>query len=210
MTDGVWVWPLRSSPLLPDAPGRFGAVRRHDVHTGVDLYCEMNTEVLACEEGRVVRVEWFTGQYVSSPDGTPSSWWNDTKAILIESDRQVIVYGEVDPAGVFVEVGERVRRGQVIGRIGLPVLRSNKGRPMVMLHLECMRLGSTETVWWRDVGERPQELMDPTPFLTQAAMTSLGSISVPVFDLKSYRGEFIDPSAPVKDSPNWEVWRLNV
>ena len=208
MADKVWLWPLRSSPLLPDAPGRFGAVRRHDVHTGVDLYCEMNTEVLACEEGRVTNIVWFTGQHAPLPDGSPSAWWNDTKAVLVESDRHVIVYGELDPRFLFVEVGDRVHRGQVLGRICIPVLRNNKGRPMVMLHLECMSPGSFEPVWWLDAAQRPAELIDPTPFLTEAAKSYLGSASVPVFDLSSYRGEFVDPSAPMKESSNWEIWRV--
>ena len=207
MTDRVWLWPLRSSPLLPDAPGRFGAPRRHDVHTGVDLYCEMNTEVLACEEGHVTNIVWFTGQHAPSPNGSPSSWWNDTKAVLVESDRQVIVYGELDPSLIFVEVGHRVSRGQVLGRIGVSVLRTNKGRPMVMLHLECLRRGASEPVWWLDANQRPSELIDPTPFLTEAATSCLGLPSVPVFDLRSYHGEFVDPAAPVKESANWDVWK---
>ena len=75
-----WSWPLSSTPLMPDEPGQFGAKRRHDIHTGVDLYCEMGTDVLAVEAGVVTKVVWFTG---SQAPGL-GEWWNDTLAILIE------------------------------------------------------------------------------------------------------------------------------
>ncbi|MBI2483253.1 hypothetical protein HYV74_03700, partial [Candidatus Uhrbacteria bacterium] len=40
-----WIWPLvGSAPLLPDAPGRFGAIRAHDAHTGVDCYAEIGQQ----------------------------------------------------------------------------------------------------------------------------------------------------------------------
>ena len=57
-----WIWPLTAAPLFPDEPGQFGTRRVEDVHTGVDLYCELGTEVRAVEAGEVVALEWFTGQ----------------------------------------------------------------------------------------------------------------------------------------------------
>ena len=44
-----WIWPLKASPILPDEPGLFGAVRKFDIHTGIDLYCEISTDVVAVE-----------------------------------------------------------------------------------------------------------------------------------------------------------------
>ena len=41
MTDR-WYWPLPgcSTPPPTQGDGSFGFTRRHEVHTGVDLYCE--------------------------------------------------------------------------------------------------------------------------------------------------------------------------
>ncbi len=130
-------------------------MRKSDVHTGVDLYCELGTEVVACEDGLVVLVDWFTGKNVKTfylEEGEPTAWWNDTWGVLIEvrwvcllcflmiimnhthvtlqGPSGVINYGEIEPAPGIV-VGEMVQAGQVIGRITTAVLRSNKGRPMV-------------------------------------------------------------------------------
>lgn len=60
-----WRWPLdplREHPL-PRAPhaGAFGATRRHDVHTGIDLYADEGDAVVAVEDGVVVALEDFTG-----------------------------------------------------------------------------------------------------------------------------------------------------
>ena len=45
----MWRWPLAaptSHPVPgPGHPGSFGAIRKHDRHTGVDLYCEVGAEV---------------------------------------------------------------------------------------------------------------------------------------------------------------------
>jgi hypothetical protein len=83
-------WPLKGQkPLFPDSPGRFAAVRRHDVHTGIDLYCELGQEIVAIEDGTVVTVEPFTGKEAEC------AWWNDTEAILVKGESGVINYAEV-------------------------------------------------------------------------------------------------------------------
>jgi murein DD-endopeptidase MepM/ murein hydrolase activator NlpD len=54
-----------TSPLkrykTPHAGGVFGAVRKYDIHTGIDLYCELEDPVYAIEDGVVVNVCHFTG-----------------------------------------------------------------------------------------------------------------------------------------------------
>lgn len=59
-----------TSPLKrykpPHAGGVFGAVRKYDIHTGIDLYCESGDHVYAIEDGIVVNVCHFTGPKVGS------------------------------------------------------------------------------------------------------------------------------------------------
>jgi murein DD-endopeptidase MepM/ murein hydrolase activator NlpD len=188
--------------LLCITIGLFGTVRRHDVHCGVDIYCEMNTEVTCCEDGVVTGIHWLTGEFVLDPKGVPCTWWNNTMALMVEGDTGVTNYGEVDPSAIFVEVGEKVKKGQVIAKVIRPVLKGNKGRPMVMLHLEKYEKGFRgEPMWWNVGEEKPTQLLDPLPFLLEEG-------PVASFELSNYDGkQFIDPSAVVKDSEYWKVWK---
>lgn len=210
-------WPLLNTEhLLPDHPGLFGSVRKEDIHTGVDLYCEIGTTVVAMCSGIVVGVENFTGKYVGNKvrtsdqynDGDPnvqppSPWWNDTDAVLIKSDigGSVIVYGEIDTN---IEIGSRVEADQQIGTIKRSVLRANKGRPMVMLHLEWHKASEPPyfSFGWNIGQERPDKLLDPKILL------DLTDDSSKSFDLSSYDGKrFIDKTAPSKPSEWWTAWR---
>ena len=173
----MWVWPLRNcAPMFPDEPGLFGAVRRHDIHTGVDLYAEKGTEVVAVEAGVVVLVEGFTGPNASDP----SPWWNDTQAVLIEGASGVVTYGEIDAR---VELGQQVGAGQLVGVIEQSVLRNYKGRPMTMLHIEWQRQGMRTSPWWRLDEDQPDGLLDVAPKLLDAAGPNPQH-----FDLESYDG----------------------
>lgn len=145
---------------MPDEFGRFGAVRRHDVHTGVDLYTYSGMPVLAVEGGIVVAIEKFTGPDAGSP------WWNDTEAVLVEGPSGVVCYGEVSPMRD-LEVGNRVAAEDCLGCVKT-VLRKDKGRPTTMLHVELYEHGVRETVWWRLGEDRPRGLLDPTSHLERA------------------------------------------
>ena len=212
------LWPLRDTkPLFPDAPGRFGTNRSTDIHTGVDLYCERGTIVQAMCSGTVVAVECFTGSYVGTKhrpkdqynDGDPnaaqppSPWWNDTEAVLVRSDYDgsVILYGEL---ATDIEVGTHVSMGQELGIIKRAVLRSNKGRPMTMCHLEWHDPGSLCSFGWDTDQPQPAKLRNPEPLLFVANVNQIA----PEFDLTTYDGKrFIDPSAPCKPSKYWAVWQ---
>lgn len=41
----------------------------------VDLYCELGTKVVSCENGEVVAIEWFTGKFALTNEGIPSDWY---------------------------------------------------------------------------------------------------------------------------------------
>jgi len=72
------MFPIKNPYQWPDHPGTFGAIRKFDIHTGVDLYCDHGTKVYSIEPGLVISVENFTGSLAESP------WWNDTQAVLIK------------------------------------------------------------------------------------------------------------------------------
>lgn len=143
-------------PLNPHC-GAFGVERKHDIHTGVDLYCQNGDEVFAIEDGIVVLVENFTGASANS------DWWNDTKAIHIEGRHGVIVYGEIEPNKELVE-GFTIKAGQRIGTVK-QVLKEDKGRPMSMLHIELYKHGSRQSCIWESNKSKNDNLLDPTKLL---------------------------------------------
>lgn len=143
--------PLKKEVKLDEIPyhGRFGAIRKHDVHTGLDLYCEDGDPVYSMENGKVVEVCWFTGSETESP------WWNDTKAVLIKSSQHIILYGEIE---THLEKGDLVKKGDLIGKVKR-VLKVDKGLPMDMLHIELYDKkykGNGE--WWKLGEKQPKHL----------------------------------------------------
>lgn len=150
-----WLWPLPlTDKNLPgqDTQGYFGAVRKYDIHTGVDLYCEKDAPVRAVESGIVQNIEVFTGPRAGSP------WWNETYAVWIEGDSGMVVYGEIKPT---VRLGDDIKIGDRIGTVET-VLSKDKGLSMNMLHLELYSPEMTETVWWEHGQDKPEHLLDPT------------------------------------------------
>ena len=155
-------WPLPGiSPRLPPPDGRFGARRRYDVHTGIDLHCPEGSPVVAMEQGTVVAVPDFTGPEAGSP------WWLQTRAIMVEGVSGVILYGEMTEA---VRVGQTVLEGGLLGHVKR-VLRNDKGRPTSMLHLEWHVQGTRLCAdGWALDGEKPLSLLDPMGLLLLAGL----------------------------------------
>ena len=168
--------PLNLTHHIPTIgePGAFGAIRKHDIHTGIDLYCSDNEPVFAVEDGTVVAIEDFTGPGAGSP------WWNTTQAILVEGASGVICYGEItifESIGVWeteygevegeepIKVGDRVNAGDTLGFVRR-VLKKDKGvTPTSMLHFELYKPGTTGSVWWHHGEPQPEALLDPTELL---------------------------------------------
>lgn len=146
-------------------PGAFGVRRKNHVHEGVDLYAPVGTTVLAVEAGVVVAVKPFTGPKASLP------WWLDTECVMVEGRSGVVVYGEIEAAG-YMAVGRSISKGEHIGYIKR-VLREDKGRPTAMLHLELHTPGTDECPSWDLADNRPESLLDPTPFLLKLAKTKV-------------------------------------
>lgn len=153
----MWKAPLKNMPPIPldSHPGAFGVARKHDIHTGIDLYCQAEDQVFAVEDGEVVSIGWFTGSQAQSP------WWNDTFFCAIKGKSGVVLYGEIQ---CYLAIGQQVKAGQVVGHV-LQVLKTNKGKPMNMLHLELYEVFS-EPVWWKLNDSCPVGLLDPSKLLT--------------------------------------------
>lgn len=137
---------------LPVKAGEFGAIRTYDIHTGIDLYCDEDSEVYAFEDGVVVNVPWFTGLLAGS------DWWNDTQAILIKGESGVILYGEIKTDK---KVGDIIKKGDVLGNV-IPVLKTDKGNGTTMLHLELYESDYTgDGVIWTLNESKPDKLLNP-------------------------------------------------
>jgi hypothetical protein len=141
---------------IPDSSmcGGFGFRRKHDIHAGVDLYCNDGDGAYCIENGVVVDICEFTG-FKESP------WWEDTYAVVIKCESGFILYGEITPS-LHLKVGSSIKEGDLIGSVK-KVLKKDKGiTPTSMLHLELYDI-YTEPVWW--VNKQPENLKDITNLL---------------------------------------------
>jgi hypothetical protein len=142
-------------------PGAFGCTRKHDIHTGIDLYGKPDQVVYNIRDGIVVKTGPFTGPQVGYP------WWLDTDAVLVKDDEGMYLYGELKSD---LKVGQVIKSGEIVGKL-TPVLPDHKHRPDIpghsttMLHLERYTLDyNVEEDWaaWFTRVERPSYLLDPT------------------------------------------------
>jgi len=158
-----WQYPLREFSGVPvgNHPGAFSTQRKHEKHTGIDLYTTHGATVTAVESGTVVGIERFTGEWNNSP------WWNNTNCILVEGATGVVCYGEVSQSS-WIKVGSKVTKGQYIANVE-QVLKDGKlrtdipGHSTAMLHMELYPHGATKP----SNGFEEKLLQDPTPFLLE-------------------------------------------
>lgn len=134
----------------------FGAKRKFDYHTGVDIFCDENDEVYSIFDGVVTNVIKFTG-FDESP------WWNDTHAVMIyhHNIKKTFLYGELAPT---IRLGKVVKAGDLIGNVRR-VLKNDKDTPTTMLHMECYSGLQTDAVWWYHDKKQPRNLEDITKYL---------------------------------------------
>ena len=151
-------------------PGSFGAVRKYDIHEGVDIYCKEGSDVFAVEDGIVVASYQYTGENANC------EWWNDTWCIKVKGHSGVITYGELkmptESEFSYPEVGTPIRIGEKIGVVGT-VLKNGKLRKDIrnhntaMLHME-LRTENRHLDGWKLGEDRDKILLDPTPYLHNA------------------------------------------
>lgn len=140
--------------------GAFGHQRRHDTHTGIDLYCPDGTPVISMGDGEVIFVKPFTGQIIDLP------WWEDTYSVCVLHEFGYVIYGEIyEPS---LKQGDLVKEGDILSTVKR-VLKTDKGRPRSMLHLE---LHTIEDVFWGEwkLGtDIPNGLLNPSDLLLRIA-----------------------------------------
>lgn len=145
---------------INDHPGAFGYNHKHDIHTGVDIYCNDGDPVYALENGIVVSKNFFTGDEVGTP------WWNTTQYLMIKGESGIICYGEIITD---MCVGNVIKEGNIIGYV-TPVLPEMKIRSDIpnhsnsMLHIELYS-EICEPVEWLLNTDKPKLLLDPTELL---------------------------------------------
>lgn len=141
---------------LPQNPqNHFAAPRKHDIHTGIDLFAPVGTEVYSIQEGVVIDVGYFTGKEVGMP------WWNTTQYVMIETNGFVCNYGEISP---LVKIGDIVKPGDLIGTVQ-QVLKKDKGLPQSMLHFELYSGNPNGWAIWNLGEDRPEKLLSPTKLI---------------------------------------------
>lgn len=163
----------------------FGALRKHDVHTGVDIYKPVGEAVYALKDSVFVNCEIFTGEEVGFP------WWHTTWSVTLKDETGYTIYGEIKPSlemDLAREQGmenivSRIPKGTFLGTV-IQVLKKDKGKPMSMLHLERYGLGALtnkvtaviQSVYagpWELDGQKPQGILDPADEFTDEEIESL-------------------------------------
>ena len=140
-------------------PGGFGFVRKHDIHTGIDLYCSKGEPIYSISNGIILDIIKFTG-FEESP------WWNDTWAVIAyHPGIGTIVYGEVYVDDSYPMVGDIIRQGDIVGNVAT-VLKEDKGKnPPNMLHIELYKGVHLYPVIWELNTEKPNKLENPKQLL---------------------------------------------
>ncbi len=176
-------WPIPSikREIVPAAgePGSFWEDRGDRRHCGVDIYAPDGAAVVAIRGGTVV-----DSGIATSPEQV--TYWKRTCYVLIrDADGYVWRYAEL--SRVCMRLKDRIPEGGRIGSVGTvldkgavyadapPYIRelAESGRHS-MLHVELYRQAPQPSTFysggnWFGEGQ-PEDLLDPTPLLREAAL----------------------------------------
>ena len=124
-------------------------------HAGCDIYAPIGTIVRAMDDGKVVQVAPF---------------YLGTDEVVVDHGGFLIRYGEVMPGAHFVKVGDEVRRGQALSKVG-----KLEGLSQSMLHIEAYTssLDAVKhplTIKGAAPYMRRSDLVDITPTLDSAVL----------------------------------------
>ena len=146
------VFPLHVRPKesYKEPPRSFGSSRDHGArkHAGCDLYAPAGTEVLAVEDGTVLR-----GPYL---------FYDVVHALEVQHPSGIVRCGEVSHAAERIATGVTVKAGQVLGYVGKMQTVAQS-----MLHLEMFAGAEQGPLTNRNHPPfmRRGDLVDPTAFL---------------------------------------------
>lgn len=93
-------------------------------HKGIDIAAERGTPVLAADDGRVIRAEWYNGY---------------GRCVMIDHGDHVTLYGHLDD--ISVSEGQEVSRGGTIGTVGSAGQAASPN-----LHFEVLEPGTDDMV----------------------------------------------------------------
>jgi murein DD-endopeptidase MepM/ murein hydrolase activator NlpD len=99
-SDGVWDWPVPSSQVITSDFGPRGT----GFHAGIDIGAPIGTSITAVDNGIVL--------YSGKASGF-GNW-----VVIKHGNGLMSVYGHMFGDGIFVSVGQEVKRGQVIAVVG--------------------------------------------------------------------------------------------
>lgn len=170
--------------------GAFGAIRKHDIHKGVDLYCKDGCSVFAVEDGVVLKRRPWTGEKAGSP------FWHETDALIVRGSCWIIAYGEIRIASGVIE-GSRIEANQEIGRVK-EVLKTKKGRPTSMLHLQMYNGEPAKVGTWELGQPKPENLIDPTPMLLETAIVQSVNFAQELIEIQR-KQEYKDFYVPIEN-----------
>ena len=178
--DNIGSWPIRNckEKVLRKAgsSGGFWEDRKDRFHCGHDIYTPEGSDVFAVQNGEVLEIGIST-----SPEFI--NYWNITQYIVIKLKEELLcIYAELGE--VFVNAGDIVKTGDLIGKVGLVINRNrvNSDSPDYikkivednhnsMLHFELCKtsllkhhnyLGGN---WFGK--EKPDSLLDPYYYLNK-------------------------------------------
>ena len=146
------IFPLHVRPKesYKEPPRSFGSSRDHGArkHAGCDLYASAGTEVLAVEDGTVIR-----GPYL---------FYDVVYALEVQHPSGIVRYGEISHAAEGIATGVTVKAGQVLGYVGKMQTVAQS-----MLHLELFAGTAQGPLTDRNHPPymRRGDLVDPTAFL---------------------------------------------
>jgi murein DD-endopeptidase MepM/ murein hydrolase activator NlpD len=147
--ESSYTFPLSHAADYPYTRGdtAFGAERDGGarLHAGCDLVTGVGTPVYAVGDGIVLDYYYF---------------YSSTYAVEVQHADFIVRYGEISGLADGVNIGSRVKRGQMIARVG----RLDSGNSM--LHFEMYSGEGTGNLTTGDLPyKRRSDLMDPTQYL---------------------------------------------
>lgn len=125
-SDNEWIWPVDNPRKTLNYP--FGEQRDYGLHEGVDLYAQLNDNVMTMQDGIVT---WASNKRRSNPSQLSDYGYH---VVVDHLNEYVSWYCHLDSLGV--NVGDILTKGDVVGKAG------NTGNSSgVHLHLNIQHIG---------------------------------------------------------------------